>query len=94
MGSTLFRDPQARGSALAALGTLQPQAFRSLRSVEPLDSVSNYYMYMYFGSCSSLEVHVQDTNRIEWYSVLQSMTQSHTSECHSSRITQPNAITV
>ena len=44
MGSTLFRDPQAQGSALAALGTLQPQAFGSLKSVEPLDSVSNYYL--------------------------------------------------
>ena len=44
MGSTLFRDPQARGSTLAALGTLQPQAFGSLKSVEPLDSVSNYYL--------------------------------------------------
>ena len=29
--------------ALAALGTLQPQAFGSLTSVDPLDSVSNYY---------------------------------------------------
>ena len=44
MGSTLFRDPQAWGSALAALGMLQPQAFGSLKSVEPLDSVSNYYV--------------------------------------------------
>ena len=44
MGSMLFRDPQARGSALAALGTLQPQAFGSLKSIEPLDSVSNYYI--------------------------------------------------
>ena len=44
MGSTLFRDPQARSSALAALGTLQPQAFRSLNRVDPLDSVSNYYL--------------------------------------------------
>ena len=44
MVSTLFRDPQARSSALAALGTLQPQAFRSLNRVETLDSVSNYYV--------------------------------------------------
>ena len=43
MGSTLFRDPQARSSALAALGTLQPRAFGSLNRVDPLDSVSNYY---------------------------------------------------
>ena len=44
MGSTLFRDPQARSSALAALGTLQPRAFGSLNHVVPLDSVSNYYL--------------------------------------------------
>ena len=44
MGSTLFRDPQARSSALAALGSLQTQAFGSLNRVDPLDSVSNYYM--------------------------------------------------
>ena len=42
MGSTLFRDPQARSSALAALGTPQPRAFGSLNRVDPLDSVSNY----------------------------------------------------
>ena len=45
MVSTLFRDPQARSSALAALGTLQPQAFGSLNCVETLDSVSNYYLH-------------------------------------------------
>ena len=44
MGSMLFRDPQARSSALAALGMLQPRAFRSLNRVDPLDSVSNYYV--------------------------------------------------
>ena len=44
MGSTLFRDPQARSSALATLGTLQPRAFRSLNRVETLDLVSNYYI--------------------------------------------------
>ena len=44
MGSTLFRDPQALSSALAALGTLQPRAFGSLNRVDPLDSVSNYYL--------------------------------------------------
>ena len=44
MGSTLFRVPQARSSALAALGTLQPRAFGSLNRVDPLDSVSNYYL--------------------------------------------------
>ena len=41
MGSTLFRDPQARSSgALAALGTLQPRAVGSLNRVDPLVSVS------------------------------------------------------
>ena len=44
MISTLFRDPQARSSALAALGTLQPRAFGSLNRIETLDSVSNYYV--------------------------------------------------
>ena len=44
MVSTLFRDPQARSSALAALGMLQPRAFGSLNRVETLDSVSNYYL--------------------------------------------------
>ena len=44
MVSTLFRDPQARSSALAALGTLQPRPFGSLNRVETLDSVSNYYI--------------------------------------------------
>ena len=44
MVSTLFRDPQAFSSALAALGTLQPQAFGSLNRVETLDSASNYYV--------------------------------------------------
>ena len=44
MVSTLFRDPQARSSTLAALGTLQPQAFGSLNRVETLDLASNYYL--------------------------------------------------
>ena len=37
MVSTLFRDPQARSSALAALGMLQPQTFRSLHRIETLE---------------------------------------------------------
>ena len=45
MGSTLFRDPRARSSALAALGTLQPRALGSLNRVDPLDSASNYYLF-------------------------------------------------
>ena len=44
MGSTLFRDPQARSSALAPLGTPQPRAFGSLNRVDPLDSASNLYI--------------------------------------------------
>ena len=44
MGSMLFRDPQARSSTLAALGMLQPRALGSLNRVDPLDSVSNYYI--------------------------------------------------
>ena len=52
MGSTLFRDPQARSSALAVLGTLQPQTFGSLNRVDPLDLVSNYYL----GECSVIRV--------------------------------------
>ena len=44
MVSTLFRDPQARSSALAALRTLQLRAFGSLNHVETLDSASNYYI--------------------------------------------------
>ena len=48
MGSTLFRDPQARSSALAALGTPQPRAFGSLNRVDPLDSASNLYVEQYY----------------------------------------------
>ena len=44
MVSMLFRDPHALSSTLAALGTLQHQAFGSLNHVETLDSVSNYYV--------------------------------------------------
>ena len=44
MVSTLFRDPQARSSALSALGTPQPRAFGSLNRIETLDSTSNYYL--------------------------------------------------
>ena len=44
MGSKLFRNPQALSSALAALGTLQPQAFVFLNNLDPLDSASNYYI--------------------------------------------------
>ena len=47
MVSTLFRDPQARSSALAVLGTLQPRAFMFLNNLDPLDSASNYYLVVY-----------------------------------------------
>ena len=56
MGSMVFRDPQALiiSSTLAALGTLQPRAFMSLNTIEPLVSLSTYYNYSVsdFG-CSS-----------------------------------------
>ena len=54
MVSTLFRDPQARSTALAALGTLQPRAFGSLNHVETLDSASNYYLIVILISDSIL----------------------------------------
>ena len=47
MGSKLFRNPQALSSALTALGTLQPRAFVFLNNLDPLDSVSNYYIDTY-----------------------------------------------
>ena len=43
-GNTFFRDPQALSSTLAALGMLQPRAFRSLNNVYP--SVSSCYYYL------------------------------------------------
>ena len=46
MVSMFLRDHQALSSTLTSLGMLQPQAFRSLKSVETLDSVSNYYLLM------------------------------------------------
>ena len=45
MGSMLFRDPQARSSALAALGTPQPRALRSLNHVDSLDLASSLYFF-------------------------------------------------
>ena len=44
MGSTVFRDPQALSSTLAALGSPQLRPSGSLNTVEPLVSVSNYYI--------------------------------------------------
>ena len=44
MGSTVFRNPWALSSALAALGTLQPRALGFLNAVDPLDTVSNCYL--------------------------------------------------
>ena len=40
MGSTLFRD---RSNTLTALGSLQ---HRALNRIDPLDSVSNYYLVL------------------------------------------------
>ena len=45
-GSTVFRNPWAPSSALATLGTLQPSALGFLNTVDPLDTVSNCYMYV------------------------------------------------
>ena len=57
MGSTVFRNPRALSSALAVLGTLQPRALGFLNTVDPLDTVSNYYVYVH--------VHVHDQSVIE-----------------------------
>ena len=54
LGSTLSRNPQARSSALAALGTLQPQAFGSLNRVDHLDSVSIIYR-IFLSNCLALQ---------------------------------------
>ena len=54
MGSTLFREPQTQSSVLAALGSLQPRSFGSLNRVDPLDSVSNYYIHL-----QDLLIHLQ-----------------------------------
>ena len=59
MGSTLFRDPQALSSALAVLGMLQPRAFGSLNRVDPLDSVSNYYIVL----CMSCPIQLESCNQ-------------------------------
>ena len=44
--STVFRNLQAPSSALAALGTLQPGAFKFLNPVDSSVSLSNYYIYI------------------------------------------------
>ena len=43
-GTKRFSNPQALSSALALLGTLQPQAFGLLNSLVPLVLVYNYYL--------------------------------------------------
>ena len=45
MVSTLFRDPQTRSSALAALGTPQPRAFGSLKTRRDL-GLGLYLLFM------------------------------------------------
>ena len=61
----LFRDPQALGSTLAALGMLQSQAFRSLNRIDPLDSVSNYMYYIRAGSVSGVSTNnINSTSKI------------------------------
>ena len=47
MGSTLFRDLQARSNVLSALWMLQTRAFGSLNCIDPLDSVPNYYIFIF-----------------------------------------------
>ena len=47
MGCKVFRNPRALSSALAVLGTLQPRALGFLNTVDPLDTVSNCYLYKY-----------------------------------------------
>ena len=51
MGSTVFRNPRALSSALAALGTLQPRALGFLNTVDPLDTVSNCYIVVQVCAC-------------------------------------------
>ena len=58
MGSTRFRDPRALSSALAAFGTQQPRAFGSLNRIDPLNSVSNYYLCLIQHTCVHVHVHV------------------------------------
>ena len=54
MGSTVFRNPRALSSALAALGTLQPRALGFLNTVDPLGTVSNCYLAGEFLAMSAL----------------------------------------
>ena len=71
MFSTLFRDPQARSSAPAALGTLQPRAFGSLYRVETLDSSSNYYL-LYKPHCIVVNSsHIHRGNHLHIYTIQQ-----------------------
>ena len=58
MGSTVFRNPQALSSALAALGTLQLRALRFLNTVDTWDLASNYYIEVLEQMCFT--VHVAD----------------------------------
>ena len=44
MESTLFKNPWTLSSALATLGSPQPQALVFLNGVDPLVPVSNYYV--------------------------------------------------
>ena len=46
-GTKQFSNPQALSSALAVLGTLQPQAFGLLNRLVPLVLASNYYLVPY-----------------------------------------------
>ena len=58
MGSTAFRDPQALSSTLTALGSPKLKAFRSLNTVEPLVSVSNYYIDLIIGLLAPCQINL------------------------------------
>ncbi len=64
MGSTVFRNPRALSSALAALGTLQPRALGFLNTVDPLDTVSNCYIVC--GGCLPRDELVEALSGRSW----------------------------
>ena len=71
MGSTVFRNPRALSSALAALGTLQPRALGFLNTVDPLDTVSNCYIE-YYGFHSAMSL-IALTSHHEWTLIIVSI---------------------
>ena len=61
MGSTVFRNPRALSSALAALGTLQPRALGFLNTVDPLDTVSNCYIDSNYIAVNNMTLYIHIT---------------------------------